>query len=113
MLNILILKASCLIVCHCNLTPEASTSVFGQKLREQVEERLDFYDKGVAPRKNLDVMKAAIDSMVNGTSIDDDGKHRLIPYIRNASTFNFSFLWNNGLPIPCSMMFTLFFNVCR
>jgi len=35
--------------------------VFGEKLREQVEERLDFYDKGVAPKKNVDVMKAAIE----------------------------------------------------
>jgi nucleolar protein 56 len=30
-----------------------------------VEERLDFYDKGVAPRKNIDVMKAAIGSAEN------------------------------------------------
>lgn len=35
--------------------------MFGEKLREQVEERLDFYDKGVAPRKNIDVMKDAIE----------------------------------------------------
>lgn len=40
---------------------EKSSTVFGDKLREQVEERLDFYDKGVAPRKNIDVMKAAIE----------------------------------------------------
>jgi len=26
---------------------------------------LDFYDKGVAPRKNIDVMKAAIESTEN------------------------------------------------
>jgi nucleolar protein 56 len=74
------------------LTSEASTSVFGQKLREQVEERLEFYDKGVAPRKNLDVMKAAIDSMVNGTSMDDDGKHMLVLSLRNANCFNFNCL---------------------
>lgn len=36
--------------------------MFGEKLREQVEERLDFYDKGVAPRKNIDVMKAALET---------------------------------------------------
>ena len=41
------------------------TTVFGDKLREPVEERLDFYDKGVAPRKNIDVMKAAIESTEN------------------------------------------------
>ena len=44
---------------------ESSTTTFGEKLREQVEERLDFYDKGVAPRKNIDVMKAAIESVQN------------------------------------------------
>ena len=53
-----------------------SSSIFGEKLREQVEERLDFYDKGVAPRKNLDVMKAAIDGLTN--TEDDDGKDRLV-----------------------------------
>ncbi|RXH96035.1 hypothetical protein DVH24_008535 [Malus domestica] len=41
---------------------DSSSTVFGEKLREQVEERLDFYDKGVAPRKNIDVMKSAIES---------------------------------------------------
>lgn len=42
---------------------ETSTTAFGEKLREQVEERLDFYDKGVAPRKNIDVMKSVIDTV--------------------------------------------------
>jgi nucleolar protein 56 len=51
-----------------------NTSIFGQKLREQVEERLDFYDNGVAPRKNLDVMIAAIEDITNGISKDGDGK---------------------------------------
>jgi Skp family chaperone for outer membrane proteins len=31
-------------------------AAFGEALREQVEERLRFYDTGVAPRKNVDVM---------------------------------------------------------
>uniref|UniRef100_A0A3B4AHQ5 Nucleolar protein 56 n=1 Tax=Periophthalmus magnuspinnatus TaxID=409849 RepID=A0A3B4AHQ5_9GOBI len=35
------------------------TSVFGDKLREQVEERLSFYETGDMPRKNVDVMKEA------------------------------------------------------
>ncbi|KAL5186397.1 Nucleolar protein 56 [Glycine soja] len=47
------------------LNAERGTTVFGEKLREQVEERLDFYDKGVAPRKNIDVMQAAIESAEN------------------------------------------------
>ena len=51
-------------MCHI-LHAEKNTTAFGEKLSEQVEERLDFYDKGVAPRKNLDVMKAALEVVIN------------------------------------------------
>ncbi|KAF0887874.1 hypothetical protein E2562_004078 [Oryza meyeriana var. granulata] len=69
------LANKCSIASRIDCYSESATSVFGQKLREQVEERLDFYDKGVAPRKNLDVMKAAIDSMANDATNDvDDGE---------------------------------------
>lgn len=103
-----------MIVLYCILTPEASTSVFGQKLREQVEERLEFYDKGVAPRKNLDVMKAAIDSMANGTSMDVDGKHMLIPSLRNAKCFNLIACWTMHYSFHSWLSnISLFFNVCR
>merc|ERR1712057_96905 len=34
------------------------TSLYGIKLREQVEERLEFYASGKAPKKNIDVMTA-------------------------------------------------------
>ncbi|OWK01303.1 hypothetical protein Celaphus_00018915 [Cervus elaphus hippelaphus] len=36
------------------------TSILGEKLREQVEEQLSFYETGEIPRKNLDVMKEAM-----------------------------------------------------
>jgi len=42
---------------------ETPTIVFGTKLNEQVEERLNFYDSGKVPRKNLDVMLEAIESV--------------------------------------------------
>lgn len=42
---------------------DSSTTAFGEKLKEQVEERLDFYDKGVAPRKNVDVMKEVMENL--------------------------------------------------
>lgn len=57
--------------CWINLYVERSTTLFGEKLREQVEERLDFYDKGVAPRKNIDVMKAAIESTQNQGKLEN------------------------------------------
>jgi len=71
--------------------PELNTSIFGQKLREQVEERLDFYDKGVAPRKNLDVMKAAIEG-INAVSEDVDGKDIPPPCGSTNTKFEFMFL---------------------
>lgn len=43
-----------------SIIPEVPTSVFGDKLRDQVEERLAFYETGETPRKNLDVMKEAV-----------------------------------------------------
>ena len=33
---------------------------FGEKLRDQVEERLAYYETGALPRKNITVMKEAI-----------------------------------------------------
>ncbi|KAK1678182.1 hypothetical protein QYE76_039030 [Lolium multiflorum] len=66
------LANKCSIASRIDCYSDMSSSIFGEKLREQVEERLDFYDKGVAPRKNLDVMKAAIEGLTN--TEDDDSK---------------------------------------
>lgn len=57
------LANKCSIASRLDCFLETSTTAFGEKLREQVEERLDFYDKGVAPRKNIDVMKSAIETV--------------------------------------------------
>jgi len=54
------LANKCSIASRIDCFSEVNTNVFGEKLREQVEERLEFYDKGIAPRKNIDVMKDAI-----------------------------------------------------
>lgn len=42
---------------------DSSTTAFGEKLREEVEERLDFIDKIVTPRKNVDVMKEVLENL--------------------------------------------------
>jgi len=39
---------------------EFQTTIFGTHLRDQVEERLKFYDTGEAPKKNVDIMHLAI-----------------------------------------------------
>ncbi|CAA7016270.1 unnamed protein product [Microthlaspi erraticum] len=57
------LANKCSIASRIDCFADSSTTAFGEKLREQVEERLDFYDNGVAPRKNVDVMKEVIDNL--------------------------------------------------
>ncbi|XP_028919014.1 nucleolar protein 56 isoform X1 [Ornithorhynchus anatinus] len=54
------LANKCSIAARIDCFSEVPTSVFGEKLREQVEERLSFYETGEPPRKNLDVMKEAV-----------------------------------------------------
>ncbi|KAG2619554.1 hypothetical protein PVAP13_3NG110603 [Panicum virgatum] len=70
------LANKCSISSRIDCYSELNTSIFGQKLREQVEERLDFYDKGVAPRKNLDVLKAAIEGITKEVLEDADGNEK-------------------------------------
>ncbi|WKA07933.1 hypothetical protein VitviT2T_025703 [Vitis vinifera] len=64
------LANKCSIASRIDCFAESNTTVFGEKLREQVEERLEFYDKGIAPRKNIDVMKAAIEITQNNDTED-------------------------------------------
>ncbi len=39
---------------------EIPTSVFGDRLKQQVSDRLKFYDSGELPAKNVDVMQLAL-----------------------------------------------------
>lgn len=39
---------------------DTPTNVYGNSLRQQVEDRLRFYESGEAPRKNVDVMQEAM-----------------------------------------------------
>ncbi|KAM3877922.1 nucleolar protein 56 [Diretmus argenteus] len=54
------LANKCTIASRIDCFSEVPTSVFGDKLRDQVEERLSFYETGEVPRKNVDVMKEAV-----------------------------------------------------
>ncbi|KAJ7569811.1 hypothetical protein O6H91_01G095500 [Diphasiastrum complanatum] len=68
------LANKCSLASRIDCFSELSTNIFGEKLREQVEERLDFYDKGIAPRKNVDVMKDALKDLDSNkdTILTDD-----------------------------------------
>lgn len=55
------LANKCSIASRIDCFSEEATNVFGSKLKEQVEERLKFFDSGTVPKKNVDVMKEAIE----------------------------------------------------
>jgi hypothetical protein len=45
------------------LACQIPTAKYGERLKDQVEERLRFYDSGEAPRKNIDVMRAVMEEL--------------------------------------------------
>jgi nucleolar protein 56 len=68
------LANKCSIATRIDSFSDEPTNVYGEKLREQVEERLKFYETGAAPRKNLDVMEQIRKSIESEkkADIDDD-----------------------------------------
>lgn len=62
----------CSIATRIDSFSDEPTNVYGEKLREQVEERLKFYETGAAPRKNLDVMEEIRKSIEGGKKADGD-----------------------------------------
>merc|ERR1719419_1997929 len=57
------LANKCSIASRIDCFSETSTKLFGEKLKEQVEDRLKFYDSGDLPKKNVDAMKEAIEAV--------------------------------------------------
>merc|ERR1712012_1386828 len=55
------LANKCSIASRIDCFTDAPSTVFGEHLRQQVEDRLKFYETGDAPTKNIDVMKVAIE----------------------------------------------------
>merc|ERR1719250_393278 len=55
------LANKCSIASRIDAFSDESTSVFGSKLKEQVEDRLKFYETGDLPRKNVEVMAEAVE----------------------------------------------------
>nr|CAD7442692.1 unnamed protein product [Timema bartmani] len=57
------LANKCSIASRIDCFIDEPTKVFGEKLRQQVEDRLKFYETGDIPRKNIDVMKEALEEI--------------------------------------------------
>lgn len=65
------LANKCSIASRIDNFSETPTSKFGEALKRQVEERIEFYATGTAPTKNEAAMKAAMDSVLADINIDD------------------------------------------
>lgn len=50
----------CSLASRIDCFSDLPTNIFGQKLKEQVEDRLKFYETGDIPKKNVDVMTDAL-----------------------------------------------------
>jgi len=54
------LANKCSIASRIDCFSDEATTIFGEKLKDQVEERLSFLTEGTTPRKNIEVMQEAI-----------------------------------------------------
>lgn len=57
------LANKCSIASRIDCFTETPNQIFGEKLKQQVEDRLKFYEQGDVPKKNLEVMKEAIEEL--------------------------------------------------
>merc|ERR1712079_909543 len=62
------LANKCSIATRIDSFSDEPCAAYGEKLREQVEERLKFYEVGAQPRKNIDVMQEVARSLGKGTA---------------------------------------------
>ena len=65
------LANKCSIASRIDAFADHSTKAFGEAMKEQVEERLRFYEEGVAPKKNADAMAEVIAAL--GDAAGDGG----------------------------------------
>lgn len=62
------LANKCSIASRIDCFTDIPTNIFGEKLRQQVEDRLKFYETGEVPKKNIDVMKEALQETAQVTA---------------------------------------------
>ncbi|CAI6338503.1 unnamed protein product [Periconia digitata] len=67
------LANKCSIASRIDNFSETPTSKFGEALKRQVEERIEFYASGAVPSKNSAVMKAAMDDVLADIQTEDPG----------------------------------------
>jgi nucleolar protein 56 len=65
------LANKCSIASRIDNFSETPTSKFGEALKRQVEERIEFYSSGAPPTKNAAVMQAAMNAVMTDIGIPD------------------------------------------
>jgi len=70
------LANKCSIASRIDCFSEVSTKLFGEKLKEQVEDRLKFYESGDLPKKNVDAMQEAIAAVKEEADAFEEVKHK-------------------------------------
>jgi len=71
------LANKCSIASRIDCFSENPTHIFGDKLKQQVEDRLKFYETGDIPKKNIDVMKEALEeAQQEQTQLDSSEKKK-------------------------------------
>lgn len=68
------LANKCSIASRIDNFSETPNTLFGQALKKQVEERLEFYSSGAQPTKNEVAMKTAMDKVLADMDIDEPSK---------------------------------------
>lgn len=66
------LANKCSIASRIDCFAEQQSNVFGEKLRQQVEDRLKFYETGDIPRKNIEVMKEALEEHNSRMEVEEE-----------------------------------------
>merc|ERR1711963_1293974 len=70
------LANKCSIASRIDCFSEVSAKLFGEKLKEQVEDRLKFYESGDLPKKNVDAMQEAIAAVKEEADAFEEVKHK-------------------------------------
>ncbi|ETV91535.1 hypothetical protein H310_13917 [Aphanomyces invadans] len=63
------LANKCAIASRIDSFIDEPTTAYGDQMKEQVEERLAFYESGAAPRKNVDVMAQVSEALKNAAPL--------------------------------------------
>ncbi|XP_076246199.1 nop56 ribonucleoprotein [Calliopsis andreniformis] len=66
------LANKCSIASRIDCFADIPTNVFGEKLRQQIEDRLKFYETGEIPKKNIDVMREALEEATQIASMEEE-----------------------------------------